>query len=214
MTLSVIGAGFGRTGTMSLKLGLETLGVGPCYHMYEVGKRPEHDPMWLAATRRQAVDWDALFTGFNSAVDWPVAGFWRELAEVYPEAKFILTEREPQSWYRSISSTIIPTLQSSPQALQTEHRTMTRELILERTFGGRANDKQHVIDTYLRHNEEVRNTLPAERLLNYETGSGWEPLTTFLGLATPTEPYPQTNSTAEFQQRAAERRRQQAASNN
>ena len=71
-----------------------------------------------------------------------------------------------------------------------------------------------MIDTYLRHNEEVRNTLPAERLLNYETGSGWEPLTTFLGLATPTEPYPQTNSTAEFQQRAAERRRQQAASNN
>jgi len=205
MTLKVIGAGFGRTGTMSLKLALEQLGFDPCYHMMEVGKRPEHDPVWLAATRRETVDWDALFSGFSAAVDWPVAAFWREMAAYYPQAKFILTERDPQAWYRSIQATIFKSLNSPPAAPAQVHRQMTRELILERTFGGRWDDEAHVIDTYLRHNQAVRDTLPDSRLLVYQTGSGWAPLTQFLDLPEPSTPYPMTNTTEQFQQRAAAR---------
>ena len=101
MTLAVIGAGLGRTGTMSLKLGLERLGFGPCYHMLEVLAHPTHDPVWHAATRGDAVDWDSLFAGYASAVDWPVAAFWRELSRHYPDAKFILSVREPRKWHQS-----------------------------------------------------------------------------------------------------------------
>jgi hypothetical protein len=205
MTLKVIGAGFGRTGTMSLKLALEQLGFDPCYHMFELGKRPEHDPVWLAATRHEEVNWDALFTDFSAAVDWPVAAFWREMAAYYPQAKFILTERDPQAWYRSIQATIFKSLNSPPAASAQVHRQMTRELIFERTFGGRWEDEAHVIDTYLQHNQAVRDTLPESRLLVYQTGSGWAPLTQFLGLPEPSTPYPMTNTTEQFQQRAAAR---------
>ncbi|NKC15146.1 MAG: sulfotransferase family protein [Gammaproteobacteria bacterium] len=206
MTLRVIGAGLGRTGTMSLKLALERLGFGPCYHMYEVVDHPEHDPVWLAATRGEAVDWDALFSGYNSGVDWPIAAFWPELSQHYPDAKFILTQREDAAtWYRSFSATILPALQAPDEATSV-HRQMTRSLILERTFNGKYEDQAYVMDTYLEHNQAVRDTLPPERLLSYRTGAGWEPICAFLGVAVPDEPFPHTNSTAQFQSRVKTRR--------
>ena len=204
MPLSVIGAGFGRTGTMSLKLALEMLGVGPCYHMLEVRKNPSHRPVWLQATRHQPVDWDALFIDYNSGVDWPIATFWRELSEYYPDAKFILTQRDPQRWYKSISNTIFKSLTGPPEDDQ-ERRVMPSELILERTFGGKHTDEQYVIDTYLAHNQAVIDILDRDRLLVYDTGSGWGPLCEFLGLPVPEEDYPNTNSTAEFQSRMQQR---------
>ena len=208
MTLSVIGAGFGRTGTMSLKVALEQLGFGPCYHMREVLAHPEHDAVWHAATRRQAVDWDALFTGYGSAVDWPVAAFWRELAHHYPRARFILSVRDPQAWHASVLETIFAALSSTPDPDDPQacaHRAMTRELILERTFDGRMGDPAHAMAIYERHNQSVRNTLPADRLLVYETGSGWEPLCAFLDCPVPDEPYPHSNSRDEFRQRHLQR---------
>lgn len=61
MSLRVIGAGFGRTGTMSLKVALEQLGFGPCYHMVEcLPKGPEHYRLWEEAVAGKA-DWDAIF---------------------------------------------------------------------------------------------------------------------------------------------------------
>ena len=140
MSLSVIGAGFGRTGTMSLKLALERLGFGPCYHMREVMARPAHDAVWHAATRGERIDWDALFEGFGSAVDWPVAAFWQQLTRHYPRAKFILSVREPHRWHASVLATIFKALSSTPNpddAQACAHRAMTRELILERTFDAR-----------------------------------------------------------------------------
>ena len=84
--LEVIGAGVGRTGTYSLKLALEQLGFGPCHHMEEVLKDPERQiPLWSAAARGTA-DWESALAGYRSAVDWPTAAFWRELAEARPES--------------------------------------------------------------------------------------------------------------------------------
>jgi hypothetical protein len=212
MTLSVIGAGFGRTGTNSLKLALEQLGFGPCYHMFEVLTRPEHDPLWLAATRGEPVDWDALFEGFGSAVDWPVAGFWRELSEHYPDARFILSVRDAHKWHDSVMSTIYKSLSSPPDTDDPHakvHRTMTRELILDRTFSGRLHDPAHAMDVYERHNQTVRDSINPERLLVYEVGSGWEPLCAFLDCPIPDAPYPHSNTRKEFSERRLSRNRKE-----
>jgi len=201
MTLSVIGAGFGRTGTMSLKLALEHLGFGPCYHMREVLARPAHDPVWHAATRGEPVDWDALFEGYASAVDWPVAAFWRELSRNYPKARFILSVRDAHKWHQSVLETIYKTLSSTPDPGDPQacaHRAMTRALILDRTFDGRLDDPAHAIDVYTRHNQAVRDEISADRLLVYETGSGWEPLCTFLDCPLPEQAYPRSNTREEF----------------
>lgn len=210
MALSVIGAGFGRTGTLSLKLALEHLGFGRCYHMYEVLTRPDDDAVWLAATRGEAVDWDALFEGFGAAVDWPVAAFWRKLADHYPGARFILTVRDSRSWHESVMNTIYKALTSPPDRDDPRarvHRAMVVELILERTFGGRLDDPDHAIEIYEQHNRDVQATLAAERLLVYESGAGWEPLCAFLDRPIPAEPYPHSNTRQEFNEKRASRRR-------
>ena len=74
--LRVVGAGLGRTGTLSLKVALERLLGGACYHMAELFSHPEHVPLWHAAARGSMPDWHALFRGYRAAVDWPVASFW------------------------------------------------------------------------------------------------------------------------------------------
>ena len=114
MALSVIGAGFGRTGTLSLRIALERLGLGPCYHMLEVFEHPEHIEVWNRAADGREVDWEALFRGYRSAVDWPVCAFYQELASRYPEAKVILTVRDPERWYRSAVDTIFPVMTGPP----------------------------------------------------------------------------------------------------
>lgn len=208
MTLAVIGAGFGRTGTMSLKLALERLGFGPCYHMFEVLEHPAHDPVWRAATRGEPIDWDALFSGYRSAVDWPVAGFWRELCEHYPQAKVILSARDPNAWHASVMRTIFRSMTADAPIDDEErrvHRAMVRELILERTFDGRLDDAHHAIDVYERHNREVREAFGDEKLLVHESGDGWEPLCAFLGCAVPDESYPHRNTSEEFRERRLRR---------
>src|SRR5215212_7838314 len=107
MSLEVIGAGFGRTGTMSLKVALEQLGYGPCYHMVELFEHPDHVERWEAAVRgEEPVDWEEVFAGYRATVDWPGAAFYKELSERYPEAKVILTVRDPDRWYESARNTI------------------------------------------------------------------------------------------------------------
>src|SRR5581483_5643355 len=106
MTLRVVGAGVGRTGTHSLKLALEQLLGAPCYHMLEVFGHPEHVPSWAAAADGSLTDWDAIFTGYGAAVDWPAAAFWREISAAYPDALVLLSVRDPDSWWKSASNTI------------------------------------------------------------------------------------------------------------
>src|SRR4051812_40029429 len=110
MNLQVIGAGFGRTGTMSLKTALEQLGFGPCYHMIETRTHAGHDQLWLDAVDGRSVDWDVVFDGFRSTVDWPSCTFWDVLLDRNPDAKVLLSRRDPEAWYRSITSTILPSI--------------------------------------------------------------------------------------------------------
>lgn len=200
MTLKVIGAGLGRTGTMSLKLALEQLGFGPCYHMVEVFKNPQAPRWWVEAAEGRP-DWERIFEGYAATVDWPNATFYAELADHYPDAKVILTERDPEAWFRSTQQTIFAEGSSPPVADFGE----MNEKVIRRLFGGRMHDHDHVIDVYQRHNAEVRRRIPAERLLVYQVAQGWEPLCAFLGVDIPETPMPKVNSTEEFQAARAAR---------
>ncbi|HEY9879292.1 MAG TPA: sulfotransferase family protein [Leptolyngbyaceae cyanobacterium] len=201
MSLSVIGAGFGRTGTLSLKAALEMLGYGPCYHMIEVFAHPEHIDLWNAATDGE-FHWDEIFDGFRAAVDWPACAFWQPLLEYYPDAKVILTVRDPNRWYESALQTIYGATHRNPAAdtppIFIAQRAMAGKLVWERTFGGRFDDRDHAIAVFNAHNEAVKAAVPANRLLVFEARQGWEPLCTFLGCPVPDAPFPNVNSTEEF----------------
>ncbi|MBU2605813.1 MAG: hypothetical protein KKC43_07975 [Alphaproteobacteria bacterium] len=198
MTLSVISAGFGRTGTMSLKLALEQLGHGPCHHMVEVIENGAAQvPLWNDALAGKP-DFDTIYAGYNSAVDWPTAAFWQELATHYPDVKVILSTRSPESWYKSISETILATVWAPDKwpAPAVEWFKMVTK-VLERSLGT-AKDRDGIIAAFKAHEAAVKAAIPADRLLVHTAKDGWEPLCTFLGVPVPDTPYPRTNSKEEF----------------
>ena len=194
MTLQVIGAGVGRTGTMSLKLGLERLLGAPCYHMAEVFTHPEHIPLWHAAARGEPVDWRALFSGYAAAVDWPVGSFWPEVAAAFPDALILLSTRSAESWWQSASQTIFP---FSAKVAGTPWHAMWLDLAKNR-FTPHLDDRAAAIAAYERHNADVRARAPKQRLLEWTAKDGWGPLCRALGVAVPDEPFPHANSTEEF----------------
>ncbi len=202
MTLSVIGAGLGRTGTLSLKVALERLGFGPCYHTRELLKQVDaHVAVWNRAADGDCVDWDALYEGYSSAVDFPTAAFYRELSDYYPVAKVILTLRDPARWYESVKETIVwPLTQPLPDHLSA-WQAMLRKAVVNRIFGGNVQDREHVIAAYERHNADVKRTVAPERLLAYDISEGWAPLCSFLGADIPHEAFPKVNTTEEFRDR-------------
>ena len=208
MALKVIGTGVGRTGTHSLKLALEMLGQGPCYHMMEVFAHPGHVPAWQALAEGRGDDFDALLSGFPSTVDWPTTYFWRTLIARNPDAKVLHSERPADEWYQSISQTIFPALQRQLPADVPEpwpgaraHQAMIVKLIRDDTFGGDLS-RDNAIKVYEAHNRSVRQDVPPEKLLVFHPRDGWEPLCAFLGVAVPETDYPRTNSTDEFRVRA------------
>ena len=199
MTLKVIGAGFGRTGTLSLKFALEKLGFNPCHHMMEVFGKPEHISLWQDAADGKPADWEAIFNGYEAAVDWPVCAFWEELADVYPDAKFILSKRDAEKWFSSASATIFAGMSAAEQS--NPHSKMVKTLIVDNTFGGDIENAEHAKQIFEAHNAQVQATLPPERLLVFEASDGWEPLCAYLEVPVPAEPYPRTNSTEDFKKR-------------
>jgi hypothetical protein len=204
MSIEVIGAGFGRTGTLSLKLALEKLGFDKCYHMMEVFQNQGHVDVWLEATRGEDVDWRTLFNGYRASVDWPSCNFWELQLQQFPDARVILSERDPERWYQSIMSTIYPSsVEARDRADPAEQPwvDMAFELIWDGTFHGRVEDKEHAIDVYQAHNAYVKKQAPEGRLLVFDPSQGWEPLCRFLDCPVPDEPYPRVNSTEEFQAR-------------
>ncbi|MEP3276255.1 MAG: sulfotransferase family protein [Stappiaceae bacterium] len=193
MALSVIGAGFGRTGTDSMKTALTMLGLGPCHHMKEVIPNPEQVKMWRSIAQGNVPDWHAVFAGYNSAVDWPSAFYWRELADFYPDAKILLTVRDVDSWHKSMENTIFKGLRAS-----TDEESLGLKLIANGVFGGRMEDREHAIAVYEKNIADVQSAFGPDRLLTYTIGDGWEPLCRFLGKQIPDEPYPHSNSTKDF----------------
>jgi Sulfotransferase domain len=203
MALEVIGPGFGRTGSASLKRALDILGFGPCHHMEEVFAHPEQVPYWQAVAARRTVDWDEVFAGYRSQVDWPGAHVWRELAEHYPKAKVVLSVRPEEAWWRSFSATIGKLVAERAQFPLPPHvaamlEAAGVEMIGNQTFGGRITDKAGALAAYHRRTREVSAAVPPAQLLVFDVAERWEPLCRFLGVPVPEEPFPHVNSTEEF----------------
>jgi Sulfotransferase domain len=205
--MKVIGAGFGRTGTMSLKAALERLGFGPCFHMIDLIRDPTPLPYWQAAANGEKVDWTEALDGWESTIDWPGCTFWEEMAEIWPDAPVLLSVRDPEAWYRSTYNSIH---EAKEMALRGELQGNTEEppdpavmqmingLIWKGTFKGRFTDKEFALEVFRRHNEDVKSKVPADRLLVYEIKQGWGPLCDFLGVEVPDEPMPHLNDTESF----------------
>jgi hypothetical protein len=191
--LSVIGAGFGRTGTESMKTALEILGLGPCHHMKELMVNPAQLAIWRSIARGDNPDWTEAFADYRSAVDWPSAFFWRELSGFYPGAKILLTVRDAESWYASMEKTIFKMLKGS-----TDPDSVGTKLIAERVFGGRLDDRTHAVAVYEKNTADVKVAFDEGRLLTYNLGDGWEKLCRFLDKPVPDTPFPRSNSAEEF----------------
>jgi hypothetical protein len=197
MTLKVIGAGFGRTGTLSLKTALEKLGFGKCYHMVEILKKFRHMKHWSEIMDGGKAEWETLFDGYQSAVDWPVAAYYRDLMAVFPNAKVILTVRDPNGWHRSIMTTLYQAQRKSlvgfARISPPLHRFLNamEHALWQGLFQDKLEDRTHAIHVFKNHIEEVKRVVPPERLLIFEARQGWEPLCSFLNVPVPVdEPYP------------------------
>jgi Sulfotransferase domain len=207
--MKVIGAGFGRTGTMSQKAALEMLGFGPSFHMIDLIREPEPLPYWQAAANGEQVDWTEALDGWESTVDWPGCTWWEQMAETWPDVPILLSVRDPEAWYRSTLNSIHEAKEMAlrgelgggedaedapdPAVIQ-----FINGMIWNGTFEGRFADKEFAIDVFNRHNEDVKRKAPADRLLVWDIKEGWGPLCDFLGVDVPAEPMPHLNDTESF----------------
>jgi hypothetical protein len=208
--MQVVGVGFGRTGTVSLKTALERLGFGPCYQMQTVIDEPRRASDWTAAAAG-APDWDATFAGFRSTVEWPGAAFWPALVRRYPDARVILTVRDPDAWAASARRTIFRDMTRLDRQLGRVRRRaqpqttavyrMIGEVVVGGVFGGEISDPLHLAEVFRRHAAEVERTVPADRLLVYDVRQGWPPLCAFLDVPVPAAPFPHANDAAAFRRK-------------
>jgi hypothetical protein len=201
MPLEVVGAGLGRTGTNSLKLALERLLGGRCYHMFEAIERPDDTVVWHAAVRGERVDWASFLREYVAAVDWPACAFWSELLEANPGAHVLLSTRDSaEKWWESMEETIVATVTSPVPPGEPDlaaRRAMIRDLMTRR-FDPGWTGRDAAIAAYERHNSAVRRAVPAERLIDWRPGDGWEPICEALGIEVPDEAFPHVNTAAEF----------------
>lgn len=196
MTLKLIGAGFGRTATASLKIALEKLYGAPCYHMSEVIANAGHIDLWQQAGAGKA-DWNTIFQGYAATVDFPAANYWRELAATYPDAKILLSVRDAERWFESTQETIFnPKLASLTKGSKWAQMI---EATVYSHLGNKMDDRSALISAFHKHNDAVQDEFPEDRLLVFEAKEGWEPLCAFLGFDVPDEPFPHVNSKEEFQ---------------
>ncbi|MCK2219080.1 sulfotransferase family protein [Actinomadura sp. ATCC 31491] len=210
--LTVIGAGFPRTGTSSMKAALERLGFGPCHHMFDIMTDPARVDRWLPLADGEDVDWDHVLAGFRSTQDWPASHWWREQAEAYPEAKVVLTVRDPGDWHASMQTLITSgPARFLPEDAPEDGATLLHGMLRLRPVLGRISasvfggeqifregmpDVAESVAVFERHVAEVRESLPPDRLLVFDVREGWEPLCRFLEADVPDEPFPHLNDAA------------------
>jgi hypothetical protein len=208
--MKLIGAGLPRTATLTQKVALEMLGVGPCYHMVNVLGDLDLVPLWRDAFEGKP-DWERLFEGQQSTVDWPGSYYTRELVEYYPDAKVLLSVRDTEAWERSIRNTILTVLSGDSLArnLSKAHEHVDpkwlafNELMIDMwksigVMNADGEEQSGFAQAIERHTEAVRDAVPADRLLVWEPRDGWEPLCEFLELPVPDTPVPHINDTDTF----------------
>ncbi len=201
MGLRLVGAGFGRTGTLSLKTALEGLLGAPCYHMVEVFGHPDHAPVWADAVRdgRAGDELEAVLAGYVATVDWPACAAWRPLADAHPDAVILLSVRDSaDAWWRSASQTIFVGM-DDPTAEPVPGWRAMWEVVAERTLApGFVHDAEAAIGAYEAHNAAVRAEADPARLLEWRPGDGWAPLCDALGVPVPSDPFPHLNTSEEW----------------
>jgi hypothetical protein len=196
--LRVVGAGLPRTATRSLKQALELLLGGRCYHMHEVFTHLEDVPAWRAAIRGEEPDWRFFPPECVATVDWPASAFWRRLADAHPAAVIVLSTRgSATEWWESADATILPVMRKGALPEYEDWLPMCKELAA-REIGDDWDDAATAEAFYERHNAAVRREAAADRLLDWTAADGWEPLCAALGVPVPDEPFPHTNTRAEW----------------
>ncbi|MEZ4994228.1 MAG: sulfotransferase [Saprospiraceae bacterium] len=213
MSLKVIGVGGPRTGTSSLKVALEILGYQKCYHMKELLNQPEKVHLWRTLFDTGSTDFDAIFEGYQASSDFPGYLAYKALWKQYPDARFILTERDAEKWHTSVMNTVYqaihPTLAGKLKRLQkvlfsprlrkiSKVFHLLKEYFFAGLYQGRFPDKASTIRIYEEFNEEVKRTIPAEQLLIFDIADGWEPLCAFLGKPVPDVAFPYLNKRENF----------------
>lgn len=198
MTLRIVGAGLGRTGTSSLRVALEQLLGAPSYHMSQVMARPDHIAQWRRlADDGVAPDWHRLFDGFAATLDWPAAAYWESIADAFPDALVLLSVRDDaEAWYDSFSRTIVPLLTDTATYVH-PGLDMARRVTFS-TFTDRVDDPEIAMRAYAEHNDRVRSLVPRDRLIEWRPDDGWAPLCQALGLPEPTDAFPHVNTGDEF----------------
>lgn len=215
MSIKIIGAGFPRTGTNSLKRSLEMLGYEKTYHFKDLMNVPTNLPYWQELQATGNMKWDEIYDGYQASVDFPCYPWYKEHMARYPDAKVIMTVRSFESWYESMRKTIYV---SGPQTPIAKISLLSKMLFSARLrnlfkcikfvknflfniqFEGKFDDKEFVRSVWEKHIAEVKAHVPSDKLLVFEVKDGWKPLCEFLGVPEPPEPLPHLNKKENFKQ--------------
>ncbi len=194
--IKIIGAGMWRTGTVSLKAALEQLTGQLAHHMSELLMHPHQINQWLNILHGVRPSWPTLLHGYGSTLDWPSLAYWHDIYQAYPGALVLLSTRDPEEWWSSISQTVLLSA-PTPKTAKTPWDMLVIDLF-EHHFVGRSPTKKQAIDAYNTHNERVRQAVPPNRLLEWTPSHGWTPLCRALNTPVPNTPFPHLNTTAEY----------------
>jgi hypothetical protein len=214
MSMKVIGAGLPRTATLSQKVALEMLGLGPCYHMVDVLSDLGRADAWARALEGGA-DWEMIFSGYQATVDWPGSFFYAELVDRFPDAKVVLSVRDGQAWAESMCNTIsgvlygdtlMKDLSSARSRIDPAWARYIALMILMWEKSGLLSvgdpmDREALARGIEHYNEEVKRVVPPDRLLVWAPSDGWEPLCEHLEVPVPDAPFPNLNDSAIFADR-------------
>jgi Sulfotransferase domain len=203
MSLRIVGAGWPRTGTTSLKIALETLLSSRCYHMYDLFSEPAHIEIWEQGLKGDMSGVHRVMTGYGAALDWPASFFWRELLAANPEAVVLLSVRDSLEWWRSMSATIVPISEDGRELSGDtgRYRPMMTTLMRKATGADDWSYRGAVLAAYERNTAHVRDECPPGRLVEWSPGDGWGPICAALGVPEPDRPFPWVNTSTQFNER-------------